>query len=29
MKHKIVPESLAECLAVWTGRVPFPVVREA
>ncbi len=26
MKHKIVPESLAERLALWAGRVPVPVV---
>ena len=26
MKHKLVPESLAEALALWTGQVPLPVV---
>ncbi len=26
MKHKIVPESLAERMALWAGRVPVPVV---
>ena len=26
MRHKLVPESLAEALALWTGQVPLPVV---